>query len=305
MPEENNALMREFENAKTSLNTVSQWLSWLESMFEQHELYFGHGTDSAWDEAVHLLLYVLQLPVDSDKTVLSRIVTTAEKQQLLDFAGKRIFDRQPLPYLTHQAWFMRLPFYVDHRVLIPRSPFAEWIEKRFQPWVNPEQVRSILEVGTGSGCMAIAAAKMFPEAKVVAVDIDPDALEVAKINVLSHEVQDRVELVLSDCYSALQLRQFDIIMSNPPYVGEQEMQTLPAEYRHEPVSALAADQDGLAVVARLLSGAKRHLTANGILMLEVGNSEQALVERYPELPLVWLEQEFGGHGLCLIHEADL
>lgn len=294
-------MLTDYENLKT----VGDWLDWLHDQLNNHRLYFGHGTDNAWDEAVQMVLCVAQLPLDSGDEVLELELQPRQSEKLVQLAEQRIFSRKPLPYLLQQTWFMGLPFYVDERVLIPRSPFAEWIECQFSPWIEPHQVQRILDIGTGSACMAIAAARMFPLAEIDAVDISLDALAVAAENVRRHDVVERVHLLKSDCYQVLEGVRYDIIMANPPYVGATEMETLPAEYRHEPRLALEAEDDGLAIADRILRGAAEHLVENGILVLEVGNSDELLIERYPRLPFIWLEQTSGGHGLCVLNKVDL
>lgn len=296
---------QEYNEVLTELITVGDWIRWAASAFQRSDLYFGHGTDNPWDEAVHLVLQVLHLAMGGDPIVFHAKVTKRERIQLIEALEKRIEKRLPLPYITQQAWLMGLPFYVDERVLIPRSPFAEWIDKQFQPWVNPDAVEHILEIGTGSGCLAIACALLFPFAEVDAVDIDPEALAVAAINVKRHAVQDRVCLVQSDCFQNLGKKRYDIILSNPPYVSQTEMETLPPEYLHEPSRALEASDEGLSVVFKILAHAKDHLREEGILMVEVGNAEAVLIERLPEVPFVWLEQEHGGHGLFVLTKQQL
>ncbi len=272
---------------------------------EATSLYYGHGTDSAWDEAVQMVLFVAGFPPDSGEEVLSQVLTEVQSKNLEFLLHERIKKHLPLPYLTHEAWFAGLKFYVDQRVIIPRSPFAEWIENRFSPWIPEEKVKNILDLCTGSGCMAIAAAYAFEEAKVDAVDISEDALAVAKINVEQHDLGSRVALLLSDALINIPEKQYEIIMSNPPYVSPEEMKTLPKEYHHEPELALKAESDGLRLVHHILENAARFLTPNGILVVEVGNSDHALIEAYPHLPFVWLEQEHGGHGLFLLTKPDL
>ena len=287
-----------------SITTVERGLTAVHDYFEQHDLYYGHGTDNAWDEAVALMCAVMQFPPDVSDAVLTKSISCEQREQLVKLAQQRVEQRIPLAYLCQQAWFMGLPFYVDERVLIPRSPFAELIVNRFSPWVRADEVTRILEVGTGSGCMAIAAAKQFPNAKVVATDLSLDALQVAQKNAQQHQVLDQVTLLQSDVYTQVQ-GQYDIIMSNPPYVGAVEMQTLPEEYRHEPKGALEALDNGLDIVTSLLTQAVTYLAPGGILVVEVGNSEPLVQQRYPKLPLVWLEFEHGGFGVFLVTKEQL
>jgi ribosomal protein L3 glutamine methyltransferase len=285
--------------------TVSDALVWAEKAFVDRGLYFGHGTDNAWDEAVALLIYVLDLPADIDDSVLSRSLTSTESLQLKNLFDARLERRIPAAYLTHQAWFCGLPFYVDERVIIPRSPIAELIETRFSPWVATENVHNILDLCCGSACIAIACAGAFPEAAITASDISQEVLQVARKNVEYYEVSEQVTLLASDLFNEIPLQTFDIIISNPPYVDKHDMDTLPEEFRYEPVLALAAGDDGLDIVRRILKEAKKFLSTTGILIVEVGNSEEALINAYPQLPFIWLEFERGGSGVFLLTAKDL
>lgn len=287
------------------LRSIGDWIRWATSVFTEHKLYFGHGTDNAWDEAVHLVLQVLYLPLDVDRLVLGSVVLGDERKRLINAMSERVIGRKPLPYITHTAWCMGLPFYVDQRVLIPRSPFAECIQKQFAPWVNYDDVHAILEIGTGSGCLAIACALMFPDAQIDAVDIDAAALEVARINIERHQVGDQVRAIQSNCFEALSGKKYDIIFSNPPYVGADEMATLPPEYAHEPRHALLAEDDGLAIVLDILKNAVHYLSETGVLLVETGNSAPLLQERFPEIAFTWLEQEHGGDGIFLLTYEQL
>ena len=293
------------EVIQSELCTVGDWIRWTASRLQEHQVHLGHGTDNAWDEAVQLVLQALYLPVESDAVVFYARVTTPEKKTLATLIKRRIEDRVPLPYLTHQAWFMGMPFYVDERVLIPRSSIGEWIERHFEPWLQEGSVSHILEIGTGSGCIAIGCAKAFPEAQVDAIDISAEALAVATRNIQKHHVEDQVYLYQSDVYEALPLMQYDLIVSNPPYVSAVEMETLPSEYRHEPRLALAADDMGLAIVERILQGAVRYLKPTGILVVEVGNTEEAVMARYSDVPFVWLSHESGEGGVFLLTAEEI
>jgi ribosomal protein L3 glutamine methyltransferase len=268
-------------------------------------VYFGHGTDNARDEAVALVLHVMKLSPDAPVRVLTRRVSVAQRERFEALLKRRIADRVPLAYLTHEAWFAGLPFYVDERVLIPRSAIAELIERRFAPWIAPVRVKNLLDMGTGSGCIALACAKAFPRARVDAVDIDAPALEVAAINRRRLRLTRRVELIESDHFAALSGRSYDIIVSNPPYVGAREMRGLPREYGHEPRLALSAGRDGLDSVATILHQARKFLRPQGLLVVEVGNTERILAKAFPKLPFTWLEFERGGGGVFLLTREQL
>lgn len=289
----------------TELHTIRDMLRFAVSRFYEARLFYGHGTDSAWDEAVSLILHALYLPHDINPQVLDARLTSIERQQVYQLLQRRIKERMPVPYLTHEAWFADLPFFVDERVLIPRSPIAESILNRFQPWIEEDQVHRILDLCTGSGCIAIACAKAFPDAEVVASDISEDALAVAKINVLRHNLEEQVILQQSDLFQSIPKQKFDIIVSNPPYVDAEDMLSLPDEYRHEPRLGLAAGQDGLDIVEKILKQASHYLNKDGILVVEVGNSERALIEKHPELPFTWLDFERGDGGVFLLRASEL
>lgn len=289
----------------SELQTIRDFLRYATSRFNQAGLYFGHGTDNAWDEAAALVLHTLHLPHDINQLVLDARLVAEERSQLLQLIQRRVEKRVPLAYLTNEAWFSGLSFYVDERVLIPRSPIAELIEQHFQPWVKPEKIQQVLDLCTGSGCIAIALAKAFPEAEVDASDISDQALAVAKINILRHNVEGQVHLLQSDLFSALPHKKYDLIVSNPPYVSLQEMTDLPDEYRHEPALGLEAGQEGLDFAKRILDEAASHLTPKGVLVVEVGNSEHALADAYPHTPFTWLEFERGGGGVFLLTAEQL
>ena len=267
--------------------------------------FFGHGTDNAHDEAVALVLHVMGLPPDSPVSVLKRRMSGAQRARFDELLDKRATQRVPLAYLTHESWFAGLPFYVDERVLIPRSAIAELIERRFEPWIDPARVRSLLDMGTGSGCIGLACAKAFPKVRVDASDIDEAALEVAAINRRRLRLTRRVRLVKSDHFAGLSGASYDIIVSNPPYVGEREMRGLPREYRHEPRHALASGREGLDSVATILRCAARHLRPLGLLVVEVGNTERALMRAYPRVPFTWLQFERGDGGVFLLTREQL
>ncbi|MEJ1961860.1 MAG: 50S ribosomal protein L3 N(5)-glutamine methyltransferase [Gammaproteobacteria bacterium] len=268
-------------------------------------VFFGHGTDNAWDDAAALVWHALKLPDKVTPRTYERAVSPAGLAKVEALFERRIRERIPAVYLTGQTWFAGMPFNVDPRVLIPRSPIAELIEQHFEPWIDPARVKSILDIGTGSGCIAIACAAAFPKAKVDGADISPEALEVAAVNVRRHKLNRRVRLVISNHFSELAGNTYDIIVSNPPYVGAQEMRSLPPEYRHEPRMALAAGRSGLDSVKVILGEAGRHLRPGGLLVVEVGNTEAAVRRAFPKLPFTWLEFERGGGGVFLLTAKQL
>lgn len=291
--------------AVDELASAADLIRWGASRFEEHGLCYAHGTDNAVDEATELVRYALWLEPGIADELLSARLTRVEREQAVELLRRRIVERCPAPYLTHRAWFAGLRFYVDERVLVPRSPIAEWIERGFEPWLVAENVTRVLDLGTGSGCIAIACAAAFPAASIDAVDTSPDALAVALHNVEAHRVAERVRVIGSDLYAELGTRLYDLIVSNPPYVDAREMAALPPEHRHEPRAALASGADGLDCVRRILAGAPAHLAADGVLVVEVGASRVALEAAFPELPLVWLELARGGENVFLLTANDL
>jgi ribosomal protein L3 glutamine methyltransferase len=289
----------------TDLLTIRDFTRYAASQFNEAGLYYGHGTDNAWDDAANLILHTLHLPHALFTTTLDARLVPAEKQKLFDLITQRVNKRIPVPYLTHEAWFAQLPFYIDERVLIPRSPIAELIQNQFKPWINAGDVHDILDLCTGSGCIAIACAKNFPDAQVDATDISKDALAVAKINVTKHLVEDQVTLILSDIFANLPAKKYDIIVSNPPYVDYEDMLSLPKEFLHEPQQALAGGKDGLDVIKQILKQARQYLKPHGILVIEVGNSEAALIREYPHLPFTWPDFEYADGGVFLLTAEQL
>ena len=287
------------------LYTIRDCIRWAVSQFNQHQLFYGHGLGSAIDEAVYLTLYALHLPYDFDETYFDSRLTYNERMDVIQLLKQRIELRKPAAYLTHEAWFAGLKFYVDERVLVPRSPMAELIENQFQPWIEPGRVARILDLCTGSGCIAIACAYAFEHAQVDAVDLSADALQVAQINIDSHQCDDQVSLIESDLFSNVEQKKYDIIVSNPPYVDAEDMTALPDEYRHEPEMGLQAGHDGLDLVVPMLQQARQYLTDHGLLIVEVGNSEEALQARFPQVPFLWLAFEHGGHGVFLLTAQQL
>jgi ribosomal protein L3 glutamine methyltransferase len=291
------------------LHTIRDWLRWGTSRFNEAKLFFGHGCDNAHDEAAWLILHALHLPPDRLEPYLDARLTRHERLAVLELLQQRIARRLPAAYLTHEAWQAGLRFYVDERVLIPRSYFADLLVEGFAPWVDdPFAIESALDLCTGSGCLAILMAHAFPHAQVDAADISKNALEVAKRNVADYGLKERVRLVQGDLFSGLGKRpcnRYDLILSNPPYVTTQAMQELPAEYRHEPENALAAGDDGLDIVRRILAGAKAHLKPHGLLAVEVGHNRDLMDAAFPELPLTWLDTESGEGKIFLLRREDL
>ena len=298
--------MTSHDDALTHLHTIRDLIRWGASRMNEAGLHFGHGTDNAIDEAAALVLHTLHLPPDLHVEYFQSRLMPAEKQAALRLLERRIVERKPAAYLINRAWFMSLPFYVDERVLVPRSPLAELIERHFAPWLpDSRKVENILDLGTGSGCIGIACAYAFPDARVDLVDISADALEIARRNVAEHGLEDQVEIVQSDLFSALKGRRYDIIISNPPYVDLAELDALPVEYHHEPRLGLAAGETGLDVVEEILRQAADHLKRDGVLIVEVGNAQYALCEAFPNAPFTWLEFERGGQGVFLLNAAQL
>lgn len=288
------------QEAIQELRTVRDLIRWGATCFAAAGLTFGHGIDNPWDEATHLTLHSLHLPPLVPDRIGNARLTNSERKRIIELFSQRIRERRPAAYLTQEAWFAGLPFYVDERVLIPRSPIAELIEKEFSPWITEQSIGRILDIGTGSGCIAIACALTFPGVEVDAVDISADALAVAQINVARHAVNDQVRLIQSDLYQKLDQTCYDLIVSNPPYVSEAHLEKLPSEYQHEPAIGLAGGEDGLDTILRLLQGADSHLNPEGVLIVEVGDTAPILERYLPDVPFMWLDFERGGDGVFLL-----
>jgi ribosomal protein L3 glutamine methyltransferase len=284
----------------TTLSTIRDYIRWGASRFAEAGIVFGHGTSTALDEAAALILHTVYQPYNLSDAYLETVLTLKERQNVIDIIDRRIIERKPAAYLTHEAIFAGLPFYVDERVLVPRSPIAELIEQRFEPWVEEDQVERILDLCTGSACIAIACAYAFPEAYVDAVDLSADALAVAEMNVAKHRFDDTVTLYQSDLFNELPGQRYDIIVSNPPYVSHAEWEQLPAEFRAEPDMGFKGGESGLDIVLRILVEAGRYLTEQGVLVVEVGSSAETLQYTFPDVPFYWLDFERGGDGVFLL-----
>ncbi|MDO9163625.1 MAG: 50S ribosomal protein L3 N(5)-glutamine methyltransferase [Methylococcaceae bacterium] len=284
----------------TTLTTIRDYVRWSASQFAKAQISFGHGTTSALDEAVALVLHTVHQPYNLSETYFDSVLTLSERQAIIDLVDRRINERIPAAYLTHEAIFAGLSFYVDERVLVPRSPIAELIAQRFSPWVDEDQVERVLDLCTGSACIAIACAYAFPDALVDAVDLSPDALAVAEINVAKHQLTDSVALYKSDLFKQLPEEQYDIIVSNPPYVSNGEWSALAPEFRAEPDMGFLGGESGLELVLRILTDAGDYLTEQGILVVEVGSSAQTLQDAFPDVPFYWLDFEHGGDGVFLL-----
>ncbi|KAB2921472.1 MAG: 50S ribosomal protein L3 N(5)-glutamine methyltransferase [Dechloromonas sp.] len=292
--------------AKTELHTVRDFIRYAVSRFTAAQLFFGHGSDNAWDEAVYLTLHTLHLPLDRLEPFLDARLLAHEREALLDIYNRRCQERLPAAYLTHEAWLGEHRFYVDDRVIVPRSFIAELLNEQLTPWVeNPYEVVSALDLCTGSGCLAILAALAFPEAEVDAVDLSPDALTVAERNVADYHLGDRVHLIQSDAFAKLKGKRYDLIISNPPYVDADSVAALPPEYLHEPELALGSGDDGLDFTRIILREAKKHLNPEGLLVVEIGHNRAVLEDAYPDLPFTWLDTAAGDDYVFLLHAADL
>ena len=289
----------------STLVTLRDYLRWTLSEMNRHEVYFGHGHDEAWNEALQLVFNAVDLPWDSSLELLDSRLLPAERAKIVEYVAQRCQQRRPLPYITGEAWFMGLPFNVDDRVLIPRSPIAQLIEQEFQPWLGDVDVERVLDLCTGSGCIGIACAYAFEHAEVDLVDLSDDALAVANTNIARHELEDRVRAIHSDLFNALDGEVYDLIVTNPPYVDAADLASMPNEFHHEPEMALGSGDDGLDITRRILKEAGRHLSEQGLLVVEVGNSEVHLMEAYPELPVIWVELEEGGNGVFVIDAPSL
>lgn len=292
------------DEAVNELHTIQDMLRWTVSRFNAAGLYYGHGTDNPWDEAVALVLPTLFLPLDFPADMRNCRLTPSERHRIVERVLRRINDRVPVAYLTNSAWFCGMEFYVDERVLVPRSPIGELIQNHFDGLLPREPLR-ILDMCTGSGCIAIACAAEFPDAEVDAVDISTDALTVAEQNIYAHALEPRVIPIRSDVFRDLPQDKYDLIVTNPPYVDAEDIADMPDEYHHEPAIGLASGMDGLKLTKRILAGAPDYLAEDGVLICEVGNSMVHLEAQYPEIPFTWLEFEHGGLGVFMLTRQQI
>lgn len=295
-----------FDQAKSQLSTVRDLLRFAVSRFNEARLFFGHGTQNAYDEAAYLILHTLHLPLDTLEPFLDARLTSEELESVLNILQRRVQERIPSAYLTHEAWLGDFNFYVDERVIVPRSFIAELLREQLSPWVeDPETVTSALDMCTGSGCLAILMAHAFPNADIDAADISPDALEVARRNVADYGLEEQIRLVQSDLFSNLGNQRYDVIISNPPYVNAPSVEALPPEYLHEPKLALGSGEDGLDATRIILREAPRHLNPGGILVVEIGHNRDAVEMAFPELSFNWLETSAGNEFVFLLRREQM
>lgn len=295
-----------FEQAQTELSTLRDLLRFAVSRFNEAKLFFGHGADNAWDEAAYLLLHSLHLPLERLEPFLDATLTSDERAAVLRLIDRRIRERLPVAYLTNEAWLGEYRFYVDPRVIVPRSFIAELLRERLTPWIDDaDAVTAVLDLCTGSACLAILAAHAFPAACIDAVDLSPEALAVARRNVDDYDLAAQIRLVEGDLFAGLGSRRYDLIIANPPYVNAVSMATLPDEYRHEPELALASGPDGLDLTRAILAGARQHLRPNGLLVVEIGHNRDALEATFPATPFTWLDTSAGDQYVFLLHRDEL
>ncbi|MCB4812192.1 50S ribosomal protein L3 N(5)-glutamine methyltransferase [Methylovorus menthalis] len=298
--------MSHYPRLSEELITIRDWLRFAVSRFEEAGIFFGHGTDNAYDEAVWLIMSALRLPHDTLNNFLDSRLLESERKHLAHLLERRVEQRVPTAYLVREAWLKGFKFYVDERVIVPRSFIAELLEDGLSPWIDyPEMVESAADICTGSGCLGVLLAHAFPDAEVDVVDISTDALAVANINIANYGLQDQVKAIQSDMFSALQGKTYDLIISNPPYVDAPSMAQLPEEYRNEPQIALGSGTDGLEHTHTLLREAASHLNEGGLLIVEIGHNRDALHAAYPDLPFTWLEVESGNEFVFLLGKEQL
>ncbi|QIV95039.1 50S ribosomal protein L3 N(5)-glutamine methyltransferase [Allofrancisella frigidaquae] len=289
-----------------NLHSIKDYIRWAISEMTLQKAYFGHGSESVWDEAVHLVLSAINMSHDIDSNMISAKLLTEEKSKIVDYVYQRAYKRKPLPYILKKAWFADMEFDIDERVIIPRSPIAELILNDFSPWINDvDEISEVLDLCTGSGCIGIACSDVFEKADITLVDISDGALEVARHNIAKHKLNDRVKAIKSDLFNNLEGKKFDVIVSNPPYVDRDDLASMPREYHYEPKLALEAGDDGLELAKRIILEADQYMTENGVLIVEVGNSQYALMEMCPDIPFTWLSFSEGGDGVFLLTYAEL
>ena len=302
----NNSPSDMFKQAQNELCTLRDLMRFSVSRFTEADLFFGHGTDNAWDEAAYLLLHTLHLPLDRLEPFMDARLTSDERTTALELIERRITERLPAAYLTNEAWLGDYCFYVDQRVIVPRSHIAELLQEQLSPWVDdPWAIHNVLDLCTGSGCLAILAALAFPESKVDAVDLSSDALAVAKRNIDDYGLEARLKLIQSDAFAGVQGKKYDVIISNPPYVNAESMDALPEEYRREPELALASGKDGLDFTRTILKEAVGYLNPNGLLIVEIGHNRDALEMAFPELAFTWLDTNAGDNYVFMLRREDL
>ncbi len=295
-----------YPRAAEELFTIRDWLRFTVSRFEESAIFYGHGTDNAYDEAAWLILSALHLPHDTLENFLDAVITEQERRHLAHLIERRVTERTPTAYLVREAWLKGFKFYVDERVIVPRSFIAELLEESLAPWIEfPEMVASAADICTGSGCLGILLAHAFPDAAIDVVDISPDAISVANINIANYGLQEQVRAIQSDMFTALKGKTYDLIISNPPYVDAPSMAALPQEYRNEPQLALGSGLAGLDHTHTLLREAPKHLNEGGLLVVEIGHNCDALLEAYPDVPFTWLEVDAGNEFVFLISREDL
>ena len=295
-----------FDQAQTELSTLRDLLRFAVSRFNEAKLFFGHGADNAWDEAAYLLLHSLHLPLERLEPFLDATLTSDERAAVLRVIDRRIRERLPVAYLTNEAWLGEYRFYVDQRVIVPRSFIAELLREQLTPWIDDAHaVTAVLDLCTGSACLAILAAHAFPAARIDAVDISAEALAVARRNVDDYDLAAQIRLVEGDLFAGLRSKRYDLIIANPPYVNAASMATLPEEYRREPELALASGPDGLDLTRAILAGAHQHLRPNGLLVVEIGHNRDALEAAFPATPFTWLDTSAGDQYVFLLHRDEL
>ena len=303
--------MKHYPRIFEELFTIRDWLRFTVSRFEEAEIFFGHGTDNAYDEAVWLIMSALHLPHDTLHNILDARITESERKHLAHLLERRISERIPTAYLLREAWLQGFKFYVDECVIVPRSFIAELLEDGLQAWIEyPELIHSAADICTGSGCLGVLLANAFPDAAIDVVDISKGAINVCNINIANYGLESRVQAIESDMFSALQdkangCKKYDLIISNPPYVDAPSMATLPREYQNEPQLALGSGADGLDHTHTILREAVKHLNDNGILVVEIGHNRDALLDAYPDLPFTWLDTTSGDEFVFLLTKQQL